>query len=354
MSKRTCFLLLLSSFFLFSCAAQYQRQHVSAQAALDSGDLDTAYELFLPIAHQGQAYAMATLAHIDFRRGNKDRSLEWSKLAALMGDKTSIDYLGDDAPMVLVFGTPLDDRILMCDLILDSARVLADNVALTFKIQTRYSSATTFSVNSIVDSRGSEAYLFGFQRNTLYNIPGGGFTFFTAVVSTKAISTNLSLNCDGTNTMVSIPLRNNRISAAVNSFAKADPSTKHGEVLMTRKGGVYEVPVLLNGVLKINFILDSGASEVFISPDVALTLQRTGTISDLDWLPGKTFQFADGSTAQSRRFLLRSIEIGGRVFENVPCAIANDISAPMLLGQSVLERLGGYRVDYENSVLVIE
>lgn len=71
------------------------------------------------------------------------------------------------------------------------------------------------------------------------------------------------------------------------------PNSK--KIKLTKIGGVYEVPVKLNGVLNINFIFDSGASEVSITPDVALTLLRTGTIRENDWLPGRYYQLADGS-----------------------------------------------------------
>jgi hypothetical protein len=60
--------------------------------------------------------------------------------------------------------------------------------------------------------------------------------------------------------------------------------TNSNSIPMTKIGGVYEVPVLLNGVLKLNFIFDAGASDVSISPDVALTLIRTGTVTDKDFL----------------------------------------------------------------------
>jgi predicted aspartyl protease len=118
------------------------------------------------------------------------------------------------------------------------------------------------------------------------------------------------------------------------------------EVPLIESDGVYEVPVLVNGVLKINFIIDSGASDVAISPDVALTLVRTGTITDVDWLPGANYRFADGSIAKSERFKLRTLRIGNRTLKSVSCSIGNSIHGPMLLGQSALKKLGGYRVDY--------
>ena len=130
-------------------------------------------------------------------------------------------------------------------------------------------------------------------------------------------------------------------------------NTSGSEVPLIESGSVYEVPVLVNGVLKINFIIDSGASDVAISPDVALTLVRTGTITDADWLPGANYRFADGSIAKSERFNLRSLRIGNRTLKSVSCSIGNSIHAPMLLGQSALKKLGGYRVDYRNGILIL-
>src|SRR5262249_24800953 len=52
------------------------------------------------------------------------------------------------------------------------------------------------------------------------------------------------------------------------------------EIPLAKMGGVYQLPAEINGVLTLNFVLDSGASEVFIPADVVLTLLRTGTIQD--------------------------------------------------------------------------
>ena len=46
---------------------------------------------------------------------------------------------------------------------------------------------------------------------------------------------------------------------------------------LSKKGGVYEIPVEINGVITLNFVLDTGASEVSIPADVFLTLYRAGT-----------------------------------------------------------------------------
>jgi clan AA aspartic protease (TIGR02281 family) len=121
---------------------------------------------------------------------------------------------------------------------------------------------------------------------------------------------------------------------------------------LIKKGGVYEIPVEINGVITLNFVLDTGASEVNIPADVALTLYRAGTIKDADFLPGQTYRLADGSRVNSSRFVLRSLKIGQRRITNVAASIGN-ISSSLLLGQNFLEKLGKWGIDSQKQVLTI-
>jgi len=121
---------------------------------------------------------------------------------------------------------------------------------------------------------------------------------------------------------------------------------------LIKKGGVYEIPVEINGVITLNFVLDTGASEVNIPADVALTLYRAGTIKDADFLPGKTYSLADGSQVNSSRFVLRSLKIGQRRITNVAASIGG-VSSSLLLGQSFLEKLGAWGIDNKRNILTI-
>jgi len=60
-------------------------------------------------------------------------------------------------------------------------------------------------------------------------------------------------------------------------------------VAMEQEGGVYVVPVRLNGAITLNAVVDSGASDVSIPADVVLTLMRAKTISDEDFLGEQTY-----------------------------------------------------------------
>jgi predicted aspartyl protease/antitoxin component YwqK of YwqJK toxin-antitoxin module len=124
--------------------------------------------------------------------------------------------------------------------------------------------------------------------------------------------------------------------------------------LIKNSSGLFEIPIILNGVLKINFIFDSGASEVSVSPDVALTLIRTGTISENDWLQDQTYVFADGSKAKSKRFVIRQLIIGNQTLSNIEASISNSIEAPMLIGQNVMNKLGYISIDYDKQLLIIK
>lgn len=124
------------------------------------------------------------------------------------------------------------------------------------------------------------------------------------------------------------------------------------ELQLKKQGGVYILPVRINGVITLNFTLDSGASEVVIPADVALTLVRAGTINDRDFLNGQTYKLADGSTLKSARFVIRELELGGIKIPNVPCSVV-PIAGDLLLGQSLLGRLDSWTLDNKANKLII-
>jgi hypothetical protein len=124
------------------------------------------------------------------------------------------------------------------------------------------------------------------------------------------------------------------------------------EIPLEKTGGVYTIPVRINGVITLHFILDSGASEVVIPVDVVLTLVRAGTIRENDFLPGKTYSLADGSKLKSPRFVIRELELAGIKINNVPGSVAPP-AGDLLLGQSLLERLDSWALDNRRHVLVL-
>lgn len=124
------------------------------------------------------------------------------------------------------------------------------------------------------------------------------------------------------------------------------------EIPLERSGGVFTLPVKINGVITLKFILDSGASEVVIPADVALTLIRTGTIRESDFLSGGHYRLADGSELKSARLVLRELEFGGIRVNNVACSVS-PAAGDLLLGQSLLGKLDSWTLDNKRHVLIV-
>ena len=126
------------------------------------------------------------------------------------------------------------------------------------------------------------------------------------------------------------------------------------EIQLTLINNVYEIPVTINNTVTLNFILDLGASDISLSPDVFLVLVKSGSITESDYIGNETYKFADGNSARSKVFNLKKIKIGNIEIENVRASISNSVEAPLLLGQSALKKLGQYNIDNNRSILIIK
>ncbi len=138
--------------------------------------------------------------------------------------------------------------------------------------------------------------------------------------------------------------------AILTGMSAAVPAEERIPVAAT--GGVYTIPVGINGAVTLSFILDTGASTVLIPADVALTLMRTGTISESDI--GETMQavLADGSVVEKLQVNLRSLQIGSVTLHNVEAIVGGHTSS-LLLGQSALRRLEPWSLDTRGGHLVV-
>jgi clan AA aspartic protease (TIGR02281 family) len=116
--------------------------------------------------------------------------------------------------------------------------------------------------------------------------------------------------------------------------------------------GAYVVPVLVNGVLPLKFIVDSGSADVSIPAEVASALKKLGTISGADLLGSKTYLLADGSKVSSEIYRIESLKIGDLVMQNVTVRVSAEKSS-LLLGQSFLRRLKSWSVDNAKQVLIL-
>ena len=125
-------------------------------------------------------------------------------------------------------------------------------------------------------------------------------------------------------------------------------------VKMEQEGGVYVVPLRINGAITLNAVVDSGASEVSIPADVVLTLIRAKTISDNDFL-GRTNLCPRRWFKGSISTLSHSVAKGWRHYVRELCANVSSMNATMiLLGQSFLGRFKSWSIDNDRHVLILK
>lgn len=123
-------------------------------------------------------------------------------------------------------------------------------------------------------------------------------------------------------------------------------------VALRRQAGVLMVPALLNETVTVNFVVDSGASDVTIPENVVEALRKAGKLTDADFTGNQAYKLADGSIVRSRTFVLRSFAVNNRVLENVRATVAPN-KGMALLGQSFLQRFSSWSIDNERQLLLL-
>ena len=124
-------------------------------------------------------------------------------------------------------------------------------------------------------------------------------------------------------------------------------------VALVQRGGVYTVPVLINDVIPLHFVVDSGASDVTIPADVVGTLIRMGKITDKDFVGEQKYRLADGSIITSKTFIIRSLKVGDVTVTNVLGSVA-DVKGSLLLGQSFLKKFKTWSIDNTKHELIFD
>ncbi|WP_299989377.1 retropepsin-like aspartic protease [uncultured Pontibacter sp.] len=124
-------------------------------------------------------------------------------------------------------------------------------------------------------------------------------------------------------------------------------------VRMVKSGGVYEIPVEINGV-PMHFIFDTGASSISISGAEALFLYKQGKLSDEDVVGKQNFIDATGRVSEGTVIKLHSVKLGNKTLYNVSASVVHNMEAPLLFGQSALERFGKISIDYNKGIIIFE
>ena len=124
------------------------------------------------------------------------------------------------------------------------------------------------------------------------------------------------------------------------------------EIPFTKEGGVCKVKCAING-LPLHFIFDTGATDVSISSVEATFMAKNDFLSSSDIIGKQNYQTADGNITEGTIINLKDVKLGSLHLNNIKASVVRNQAAPLLLGQSVLSKLGKIEIDNTKNVLRI-
>jgi clan AA aspartic protease (TIGR02281 family) len=135
--------------------------------------------------------------------------------------------------------------------------------------------------------------------------------------------------------------------------SKISSTADISEIPFTKESGVYKVKCQING-LPLHFVFDTGASDVTLSMTEASFMMKNGYLSGNDVIGSQRYMDADGDISVGTVINLKDVNFGGQTLKNVRASVVRNQKAPLLLGQSVLGRLGKIEIDNQKRVLIIK
>ncbi len=124
------------------------------------------------------------------------------------------------------------------------------------------------------------------------------------------------------------------------------------EIPFVKEGDLCKVKCTING-LPLHFIFDTGASDVSLSSVEATFMVKNGYLSSSDVVGKQRFLTADGNVSEGTVINLKEVKFGILHLDNIKASVVRNQAAPLLLGQSVLSKLGKIEIDNDKKILKI-
>lgn len=116
-------------------------------------------------------------------------------------------------------------------------------------------------------------------------------------------------------------------------------------------GGVKTIPVKLNGV-SVDMIYDTGCAGMHLSLYEINTLIKNGKCNASDFKGMTLSTIADGSVVENAVVVLKEVAIDENlILRNVEATVSLNQSAPILLGNGVLDKVASVEVDNINQTI---
>ena len=144
----------------------------------------------------------------------------------------------------------------------------------------------------------------------------------------------------------------NELNGNQSTDATLKGETVTSEIPFVKEDGVCKVKCKIND-LPLHFVFDTGASDVTLSMVEATFMMKNGYLTGSDVIGSKRYMDANGDVSVGTVINLKNVNFGGLDLNNVRASVVRNQKAPLLLGQSVLGRLGKIEIDNSKHILKI-
>lgn len=336
------------------------------KVAYDKKDFATALRLWRPLAEKGNAVAQYGLGNM-YHYGQGVRhdfttAVMWYRKAAEQGHADARYNLGKlfDRGDIIIEGEPFPTANRREAVVwyrkaaeqghADAQYSLGSMYSFGFGVTKDYGVAAAWYRKAADQDHANALYSLG----NMYRYGQGVTKDFDAADSwyrRAAIQGHAKAGED--RLLMSIEAHASKVQPYTPALSHPGRSVSASAIRLKKQGGTYTVPVMINNAITLDFMVDSGASDVSIPEDVVTTLMRARTIRDEDFIGDRTYVLADGSRVRSKAFRIQSLKVGERVLENVTGSMAS-AKGSLLLGQSFLGRFKSWSIDNSRHELVLE
>jgi clan AA aspartic protease (TIGR02281 family) len=149
-----------------------------------------------------------------------------------------------------------------------------------------------------------------------------------------------------------IKYKTNRLSPTTGMSRQLNNEFVTTEIPFTREDGICKVKCQING-LPLHFVFDTGASDVTLSMVEATFMMKNGYLTKNDVIGNQRYMDANGDVSVGTVVNIKNVTFGGMDLNNIRASVVRNQKAPLLLGQSVLGRLGKIEIDNEKRMLKV-
>jgi hypothetical protein len=115
--------------------------------------------------------------------------------------------------------------------------------------------------------------------------------------------------------------------------------------------GMTFVKVKIGSLVRV-WLLDSGASVLFINTDMETTLKKEGRLSEAGYLGIGEYELANGEVERCRRYLVNQVQIGEFSVDNIIIAVSEK-SKSIIVGKSLLNKFSTWALDNSKNKLIL-